>query len=70
MLSFAKATEFEDDLYSGMVAPKLNSNLITETWNNGKFKSIYKYFLGDFFGIVNWRHNFMNILSQKNYYSG
>ncbi len=35
MLSFAKFTQFEDDLYSGIVAPKLESNLYTETWNNG-----------------------------------
>jgi len=35
MLSFAKFTQFQDDLYSGIVAPKLESNLYTETWNNG-----------------------------------
>ena len=35
MLSFAKFTKYGDDLYSGLVAPNLNSNLLTETWNNG-----------------------------------
>jgi deoxyribonuclease-2 len=35
MLSFSKFTEFEDDLYSGLVAPSLKSNLYTETWSNG-----------------------------------
>ena len=35
MLSFAKTTEFQEDLYAGLVAPTLQSNLLTETWNNG-----------------------------------
>ena len=35
LLSFAKFTDFQDDLYSGLVAPNLKSNLLTETWNNG-----------------------------------
>lgn len=34
MLSFAKFTDFQDDLYSGLVAPFLKSNLLTETWVN------------------------------------
>lgn len=34
-LSFAKFTNFGDDLYSGLVAPNLSSDLLTETWNNG-----------------------------------
>ncbi len=36
MLSFSKFTDFEDDLYSGLVAPSLKSNLYTETWSNGE----------------------------------
>lgn len=35
MMSFAKITEFNQDLYSGLVASNLKSNLFTETWNNG-----------------------------------
>jgi deoxyribonuclease-2 len=35
MLYFAKYTNFQDDLYSGLVAPHLNSSLFTETWSNG-----------------------------------
>lgn len=35
MLSIAKFTDFQEDLYSGLVAPTLKSNLLTETWNNG-----------------------------------
>lgn len=35
LLSFAKTTEFQEDLYAGLVAPTLQSNLLTETWNNG-----------------------------------
>jgi deoxyribonuclease-2 len=35
LLSFAKFSTYEDDLYSGLVAPKLKSSLLTETWNNG-----------------------------------
>lgn len=35
MLSFAKFTDFGDDLYSGLVAPHFKSNLSVETWNNG-----------------------------------
>jgi hypothetical protein len=35
LLSFAKFTNFEDDLYSGLVAPQIKSDLLTETWNNG-----------------------------------
>jgi deoxyribonuclease II len=34
-LSFAKFTNFEDDLYTVLVAEQLKSNLATETWNNG-----------------------------------
>ena len=34
-LSFAKFTDFEDDLYTLLVAEQLKSNLATETWNNG-----------------------------------
>lgn len=37
MIIFAKTSDFEEDLYAGLVAPKLQSNLLTETWNNGKF---------------------------------
>lgn len=61
MLSFAKTTEFQDDLYSGLVAPKLMSNLLTETWNNGKifiskneaiwFEKVELYFVNHFFLI-------------------
>lgn len=36
LLSFAKYTNYEDDLYSGLVAPYLQSNINTETWNNGR----------------------------------
>ena len=35
MLSFAKFTNYGEDLYSGFVAPNLKSELLTETWNNG-----------------------------------
>jgi deoxyribonuclease-2 len=35
LISFAKFTSYEDDLYSGLVAPSLKSSLLTETWNNG-----------------------------------
>jgi deoxyribonuclease-2 len=35
MLSFAKYTNFEDDLYAALVAPTLKSHIFTETWNNG-----------------------------------
>lgn len=35
-LSFAKFTNFHDDMYTTLVAPQLKSNLATETWNNGK----------------------------------
>lgn len=35
MLSFAKFSEFHDDLYSGLVAPNLKTTLLTETWSNG-----------------------------------
>ncbi len=35
LLSFAKYTDFEDDLYTALVAPSLGSDLYTETWNNG-----------------------------------
>lgn len=34
-LSFAKAAEFEEDLYAGLVSNRLKSNVLTETWNNG-----------------------------------
>jgi len=36
LLSFAKFTKFNDDLYSGLVVQNLNSSLLTETWNNGR----------------------------------
>lgn len=36
LLSFAKFTDFGDDLYSRLVAPELKSGLLTETWNNGR----------------------------------
>lgn len=36
MLSFAKFTNFEDDLYAALVAPHFKTNLYTETWNNGR----------------------------------
>ncbi len=35
LLSFAKYTNFEDDLYTALVASTLKSDLYTETWNNG-----------------------------------
>ena len=35
LISFAKFTSYQDDLYSGLVAPTLKSSLLTETWNNG-----------------------------------
>jgi hypothetical protein len=35
LLSFAKFTNFQDDLYSGLVAPEIKADLLTETWNNG-----------------------------------
>lgn len=59
LLSFAKATEFEDDLYSGLVAPKLASNLLTETWNNG-IKSAKKSFKTKF--IIS---NFNSLIMKK-----
>lgn len=34
-LSFAKSSMFNDDLYSGLVAEVLQSDLLTETWTNG-----------------------------------
>ena len=33
--SYAKARNFGDDLYSGLVAPALSTGLFTETWRNG-----------------------------------
>ena len=33
--SFAKATKFNKDLYSELVAPTLKTNLLAETWQNG-----------------------------------
>ena len=36
LLSFAKFTYFGDDLYTKLVAPELKSDLLTETWNNGR----------------------------------
>lgn len=36
LLSFAKYTSFEDDLYAALVAPYFQTNLYTETWNNGR----------------------------------
>ncbi|CAF0754494.1 unnamed protein product [Brachionus calyciflorus] len=36
MLSISKFSNFKDDLYSGLVSNVLNSNLLTETWNNGQ----------------------------------
>lgn len=41
MMSFAKTTEFQDDLYSGLVAPNLMSNLLTETWSNGNNRRVF-----------------------------
>jgi deoxyribonuclease II len=35
MLSVVKYTNFEDDLYAGLLADQLASSLFTETWNNG-----------------------------------
>ncbi len=35
LLSFAKYTDFGDDLYTALVAPTLEADLYTETWNNG-----------------------------------
>jgi deoxyribonuclease-2 len=35
-LSFAKYGSFAQDLYTGLVAQNLQSNLYTETWNNGR----------------------------------
>jgi deoxyribonuclease II len=35
LTSYAKFTNFEDDLYAGLLMPSLKSNLVTETWNNG-----------------------------------
>ncbi|KAF6026207.1 DNaseII [Bugula neritina] len=32
---FAKSPSFNQDLYSAMVAPSLQCNLLTETWQNG-----------------------------------
>ncbi|XP_046559146.1 plancitoxin-1-like [Haliotis rubra] len=37
-LSFAKTAAFNDDLYSGFVAPVLQSDLKTETWQDGRGK--------------------------------
>ena len=34
-ISFAKSSGFEDDLYSGIVAETLQSDVLTETWMNG-----------------------------------
>lgn len=35
LISFAKFTDYNEDLYSGLVAPRFKSDLLTETWNNG-----------------------------------
>ncbi|RNA21642.1 deoxyribonuclease-2-alpha, partial [Brachionus plicatilis] len=35
LLSLSKFTDFQDDLYSGLVAKTLESDLLTETWSNG-----------------------------------
>lgn len=35
LLSIAKYTDFEDDLYTALVAPTLEADMYTETWNNG-----------------------------------
>jgi deoxyribonuclease-2 len=49
MISFSKYTEFEDDLYSGLVAPTLKSDLLTETWviltSTNKKKSLNDTFM-------------------------
>ena len=37
--SFAKARDFGDDLYSGLVAPDLSTGLFTETWRHGATES-------------------------------
>lgn len=34
-LSFAKSSMFNDDLYSGLVAEVLQSDLLVESWTNG-----------------------------------
>jgi len=34
-ISFSKFTDYMQDLYAGLVAPELKSNLNIETWNNG-----------------------------------
>lgn len=34
-LSFAKSAMFNDDLYSGLVAEVLQSDLLVESWTNG-----------------------------------
>lgn len=36
--SFAKSDKWQKDLYDDFVAPKLRSNLLTETWLNGRGK--------------------------------
>ena len=36
LLHLAKFTDFAEDLYSGLVATNLRSNLYAETWNNGR----------------------------------
>lgn len=33
-MSFAKSTDFNQDLYSQLVAPTLKESLLTETWQN------------------------------------
>ena len=35
LLSISKFTDFHDDLYSGLMTQTLETDLLTETWNNG-----------------------------------
>jgi deoxyribonuclease-2 len=38
--SFAKSKAFERDLWSGLVAPSLTTNMIVQTWRNGDGRNI------------------------------
>ena len=37
-VSFAKSTDFGSDLYSNLVAPYYDTDLLVETWQNGRGK--------------------------------